>query len=83
MINLLQTVADNENVPGNPFASERKKVFYDSLLQAATNSPDSASANFGLANTLLELGQEDKAIPLFESLLQQLPPYLIDNKKLS
>jgi len=82
MINLLQTVADNENVPGNPFASERKKVFYDSLLQAATNYPDSASASFGLANTLLELGQEDKAIPLFESLIQNMPPYLPDNKKM-
>ncbi|AEV99809.1 hypothetical protein A4D02_26015 [Niastella koreensis] len=82
MIDLLHTVAESENVPGNSFASERKKIFYDSLLQAATSYPDSASASFGLANTLLELGQEDKAIPIFESLIRNLPPYLIDNKKL-
>jgi hypothetical protein len=82
MTDLLQTVAISENVPGNPFASERKKVFYDSLLQAATMSPDSASAGFRLANTLLELGEEDKAIALFENVLRQLPPYLPDNKKM-
>ncbi|SEO29979.1 Repeat domain-containing protein [Niastella yeongjuensis] len=82
MINLLQTVAESENVPGNAFASERKKVFYDSLLQVASTYPDSAAASFGLGNTLLELGQEEKAIPLFEDLLKGLPSFLMDKRQL-
>jgi tetratricopeptide (TPR) repeat protein len=82
MINLLQTVAKSENAPGNAFASESKYKFYDSLLNAAATFPDSASAMYGMANTLLELGQEEKAIPLFENLLQNMPYELFDNKKM-
>ncbi|MBO9204148.1 CRTAC1 family protein [Niastella sp. MAH-29] len=82
MIDLLKTVAISENAPGNAFASDRKYTFYDSLIHASVSYPDSASATFGKANTLLELGQEDKAIPIFEDLLKRLPPYLVDNRKL-
>ena len=82
MIRLLKTIATSENVPENSFASEAKYTFFDSLLQAAVNSPDSAAANFGLANTLLELGEEEKAISIFEDLLKKLPPFLYDKKQL-
>ena len=82
MIRLLKTIATSENAPGNSFASEAKYTFYDSLLKAAATYPDSVAAAFGLANTLLELGQEEKAIPLFEDLLKELPPFLYDKKQL-
>ncbi|WP_205509992.1 CRTAC1 family protein [Longitalea arenae] len=82
MINLLSTVATSTNVAANPFASESRLPFYDSLLQAATVYPDSATAIFAKANTYLELGEEEKAITLLEKLFHDLPPYLFDHKKM-
>ncbi len=82
MINLLSNVAERTNVPANPFASETKLSFYDSLLQTATAYPDSATAIFAIANTHLELGQEEKAIRLLEKLFRDMPPSLFDHKKM-
>ncbi|THU39648.1 CRTAC1 family protein [Niastella caeni] len=82
MISLLSTVAASENSVNNSFASETKYAFYDSLLKKAVIYPDSATAIYGMANTLLELGQEEKAIVLFEGLLKSLPPTMLTNQKL-
>lgn len=82
MIDLLHTIAISENAPGNAFASEAKYNYYDSLCKAAQTYADTAAARFGMANVLLELGQEEKAIPLFENLLQTMPFDLIENKKM-
>ncbi|HEX6431456.1 MAG TPA: FG-GAP-like repeat-containing protein [Niastella sp.] len=82
MTSLLSTIAASENSVNNTFASETKFKFFDSLLHAAVIYPDSATAVYGMANTLLELGQEEKAISLFEGLLPGLPPYMLNNKKL-
>lgn len=82
MINLLSMVAASENNIRNPFASETKFHHFDSLLQVARIYPDSATAIYGMANNLLELGQEEKAISLFEELLKGLPPYMRDNRNI-
>jgi hypothetical protein len=82
MTSLLRDIAAGQNDIRNSFASEYKLKFYDSLLKAAVIYPDSATALYGMANTLLELGQEDKAIALFEELLKSLPPTMLSNQQL-
>lgn len=82
MIKLLSTISASERSIGNTFASETKMKHFDSLLQVAVRYPDSATAIYGMANTLLELGQEEKTIHLLEGLLTGLPPYMLDNKKI-
>ena len=82
MIKLLSTIAGSERSVGNTFASETKMKHFDSLLQVAVSYPDSATAIYGMANTLLELGQEEKTIHLLEGLLIGLPPYMPDNRKI-
>ncbi|OQP66256.1 hypothetical protein A3860_12185 [Niastella vici] len=82
MTNLLSTIAASENNVKNSFASATKLHFFDSLLQAATIYPDSATALYGRANCLLELGQEEQAIPIFEDLFKNLPPWLNDNRRM-
>lgn len=81
MISLLSTIAATENDPRNTFASEAKYKFYDSLLKASVLYADSATAQYGKASTLLELGEEEKAIAIFEEMLQRLPHWMIDSKK--
>ncbi len=82
MISLLTTIAATENDRKNAFASETKLSYYDSLLKTAVIYPDSATAQYGMANTLLELGQEDKAIAIFEKLLRSLRPGMFENNKI-
>jgi hypothetical protein len=36
---------------------------------------------YGRANALLELGEEEKAIAIFEEMLQQLPHRMVDGQK--
>ncbi|HUP12591.1 MAG TPA: hypothetical protein VM187_10275, partial [Niastella sp.] len=81
MVSLLTTIAATENDPRNTFASEAKLYFYDSLLKASALYADSATAQYGRANTLLELGEEEKAIAIFEGMLQRLPSWMVDNQK--
>lgn len=82
MTSLLTTIAARENNRNNSFASETKFKYFDSLLRVAAVYRDSATAIYGMANCLLELGREEKAIDLFEGLLKGIPPYMPDNKKL-
>lgn len=82
MISLLSKIASHNNVPANSFASERRLPFYDSLLQTAIVYSDSATALFAIANTHLELGQEDKTIRLLENLLRDMPYNLFDQRKI-
>lgn len=82
MTNLLSTIAAGENNVKNSFASATKLKFFDSLMQAATNYADTATARYGMANCLLELGQEEQSIALFEDLLKSLPPFMPDNRRM-
>jgi hypothetical protein len=62
MIPLLTTVAKNNYTYNNPFCSEARVDHYASALNTAVGTRDSARLEFMLAHTLLELGQEQKAI---------------------
>lgn len=81
MIDLLSTIAVTENDFRNTFASQAKLNYYDSLLKASVLYADSTTAQYGKANALLELGEEEKAIVIFESMLQRLPSWMEDSKK--
>src|ERR1044072_631468 len=81
MISLLAGIAATENDFHNTFAPEAKIKFCDSLLKASAVYADSATALFGMANTLLELGQEEKAITIFEDMLKRLPYWMADNSR--
>src|SRR5690349_7298484 len=80
MISLLARIAATENDPHNTFAPEAKLKFCDSLLKTYVLYADSATAQYGKASTLLELGEEEKAIAIFEELLQRMPHWMADNK---
>ncbi|WP_153800165.1 CRTAC1 family protein [Foetidibacter luteolus] len=81
MVGLLSTVSKNFSVADNSFASQAKLNFYDSALKAAERPQDSAAAKYFMANVLLEMGQEQKSIPLFEDLLRTIPLYETDKKR--
>lgn len=81
MISLLSQIAATENDPRNTFAPEARLKFSDSLLKAAVVYSDSATALFGKGNTLLELGQEEAAIGIFEDLLKRMPYWMVDNSR--
>lgn len=82
MISLLSTIAATENDHRNTFAPEAKLRYFDSLLKVSALYADSATAQFGKASTLLELGEEEKAIAIFEEMLQRLPHWMMDSHKL-
>lgn len=82
MMSLLSTIAATENDPRNTFAPEAKLRRYDSLLKVSALYADSATAQYGRASALLELGEEEKAIAIFEAMLQRLPYWMTDNQKI-
>jgi hypothetical protein len=69
MVLLLQKVSDEVAVAGNPFCPEAQEAHFDSLIQV-TKDP---YALFELKNSLgmvfLKLGEEQKAIDIYEGLL--------------
>ena len=72
MIDLLQSIDKSENNPENTFYPEAILRFNDSLL----NSPmadDVMKIKYRKANALLQLGQEQKAIDVFQEMLTQTP----------
>jgi hypothetical protein len=80
MISLLSTIAASENDPRNTFSPEAKLRHFDSLLKVSVLYADSATAQYGRASALLELGEEEKAIAIFEAMLQRLPYWMTDNQ---
>jgi VCBS repeat protein/ASPIC/UnbV protein len=82
MISLLATIAATENDYHNQFAPEAKLAHFDSLLKVSVLYADSATAQYGRASALLELGDEEKAIAIFEAMLQRLPYWMTDNQKI-
>ena len=82
MISLLSTIAATENDHRNSFAPEAKLKHFDSLLKVSVLYADSATAQYGRASALLELGEEEKAIAIFEAMLQRLPYWMTDNQRI-
>jgi len=82
MIHLLSTIAATENDHRNTFAPEAKLRYFDSLLKVSVLYADSATAQYGRASALLELGEEEKAIAIYEAMLQRLPYWMTDDQKI-
>lgn len=72
MIRLLADIAEKNNSPYNPFASRARLTRFNESLRKATGIVDSTKWQFLIARTLLELGNEKKAVATGEYLLNRL-----------
>lgn len=81
MTNLLAVVAASNNSARNSFAPEAKLRFFDSLLSVAPNAGDSMFLEYSIARTLLELGNEEKALQISERLVRKVPEYDLTHKQ--
>jgi hypothetical protein len=73
MINILESIDKSEDNPDNTFAPEASLRFYDSLLKTSPAPADVMKFKYRKANALLELGQEQKAIDVFQDMLNATP----------
>lgn len=80
MIQLLASIAKSETDKDNDFSAEAKLDFYDSLLNSFPDKQDSAVAAYFKGITLLQMGNEQNSINIFETLLKELPPYEKEKK---
>lgn len=75
MIKLLAEVAKKNYSVNNPFSSRARLDHFNNSLRSATNIQDSAKWEFLICNTLLELGDEKKAIRVGKHLLDRLKDF--------
>jgi tetratricopeptide (TPR) repeat protein len=80
MINLLHVSDQNAYSHENPFCPEAVVPYEDSLLAAAPKGMDAMSITIRKGNALLELGQEQKAVEVFEQLLNNTSPMEFDRR---
>ena len=73
MIALLKKTDSVNCIQQNPFCPEAKFRYYDSLLSTVKTTKDSMAVEYFMANTLLKLGDEERAIGIDEYLLQKIP----------
>lgn len=71
MIDLLQSIDKYEDNPDNGFSPGAVLRFNDSLLKASPAGSDAMKIKFKKANALLQLGQEQKAIDVFQEILSE------------
>lgn len=75
MLALLQQVKKEVTVPRNSFSPEGKMPYMDSLLRLPHSTPGQiAYCKYLKANILLEMGREDQAVAILESLMQSSTP---------
>ena len=70
----MQSINKYEDNPDNAFSPEAVLRFNDSLLQASPAKGEVMKIKFRKANALLQLGQEQKAVEVFEEMLAETPP---------
>ncbi len=73
MIDLLQSIDKYEDDPENHFSPEAILRSSDSLLNASRPPADVMKIKYQKANALLQLGQEQKAIDVFQEMLNETP----------
>jgi tetratricopeptide (TPR) repeat protein len=73
MIDLLQSIDKYEDNPENDFSPEAILRSSDSLLNASPAKNEVIQIKYRKANALLELGQEQKAIDVFQDMLTNTP----------
>jgi len=72
MIGILKSVRTKTDVARNPFFPAAGIIYMDSLLKVPYSTPSQIRyCEYLKANLLLELGEEDRAIALFESLTRE------------
>ena len=81
MIDLLQASEKYSNNPENLFATEAKIKFCDSILNNCSDKNLLLKAQSDKANALLQLGQEQKAIDMFQDLLNKIPLGYLDQRQ--
>lgn len=80
MVGLLASIARSEYSPRNNFCPEAKLHFYDSLLAKASNAGDSMFLEYSIARTMIELGDEEKAMQRSAWLIKRMPVYEVSHK---
>ena len=81
MIDLLKTGEKYSNTHENPFAPEAMVKYCDSVINNSTDQNAVITALDKKANALLELGQEQKAIDIFQEVLNKIPRGYIDQRQ--
>ena len=81
MINLLQDALKYENNPQNVFCPDAVIKFCDSILNASSNPEEIFQANNDKAVALLQLGEEQKAITIYEELLGKISIAEFDKRR--
>ncbi len=74
MIDLLKVAAQNFNNPDNVFSPESVVKRCDAVIDSSSNKEEVINAFDKKGNALLQLGEEQKAIDIFEYLLKKIPP---------
>ena len=72
MIDLLKAAEENYTSPSNVFSPEAVLKYCDSVLDKSSNKDDRTAVLNKKANALLQLGEEQKAIDIFQDLLNKI-----------
>jgi hypothetical protein len=70
MVSLLRKVSNEVSVAGNPFCPEAQEAHFDSLIQVTHDPYELFELKNSLGMALLKLGEEQKAIDVYEGLLK-------------
>ncbi|WP_276481394.1 CRTAC1 family protein [Paraflavitalea pollutisoli] len=81
MVSLIAAVDRQSYNNNNPFCPEARLPYFDSLLRAASNESDSNFIQYSLARTLLEVGDEEKAMQISEALVLRIPRYELTHRQ--
>jgi tetratricopeptide (TPR) repeat protein len=81
MINLLKTAEKFDNNPENIFCPKAVIKFSDSIIHVSSIEDELARARYNKANALLQLGEEQKAIAIYEDLLGKTSPGDLDEQR--
>jgi len=83
MIDLLAKIDKRNFDPQNAFCAEAKLVYYDSALQKAATKEEVVKLKNLILLTLIERGEEKKAVEMGEELIKTLPAYDMDQRKVA
>ncbi|MDF2189115.1 CRTAC1 family protein [Paraflavitalea sp. CAU 1676] len=75
MVQLLAAADKASYNNNNSFYPEARLQYFDSLLRESHNETDSSFVQYAIARTLLELGDEEKAMQISEALVRRIPVY--------
>ena len=81
MIDLLRSIDQYEDNQENPFSPDAILRTNDSLLLTTTEMSDVMKFKYRKASALLQLGQEQKAVDVFQELLKETPFFELGQRK--